>query len=249
MIPDAALVAALMRDKDFRTCVESLAEGSPSAYVGKDFNFQSLTLYSGARLVIVVGRNGCGWQGQAARVLIYRRAQSGYRLVLSDVSLPEHVAAKPDGTVYLAEHETVNTIVQATYVWNGTKYAFSPDRSSIDCIGPERDSERPYEVPIHFARGTSSTVLRGTAYENCGQNYSFVARAGQRVAIERLSPQPHNLRIPVLLNFGKDEIANVSGDAWSGTLTRSGKYLLSVFGIEQRGDTDLQPFEIRLTIR
>jgi hypothetical protein len=249
MIADAALVAALMGDKDFRSCVESSDEGTPNAHVARDFNLQTLMLYSGQRLVIAVGKNDCGWQGQAARVLIYERTQSGYRLVLSDFSLPERVAAKPDGTLYLAGHEIVNTIIQATFVWNGTKYAFSPDRSSIYCVGPERDNERPYELPIHFAPGTSSTVLRGTAYENCGQNYSFIARAGQRVRIERLTPQPRNLRIPIFLDFGKDGIAHLNGDAWSGTLTRSGKYLLSLFGTDQLGEIDLQPFEIRLTIR
>lgn len=249
MIAEAALVAALMRDKDFRGCVESSEEGAPSAHVGKDFNFQSLMLYSGVRLVIAVGKNDCGWQGQAARVLIYERTQSGYRLVLSDFSLPEHAAAKPDGTLSLARHETVNTILQATFVWNGTKYAFAPDRSSIYCVGPERGNERPYELPIHFAPGTSSTILRGTAYENCGQNYSFDAHAGQRVTIKRLSSQPRNLRIPVFLDLGKDGIAYLRGDAWSRTLTHSGNYLLSLFGIDQRGEIDLQPFEIRLTIR
>jgi hypothetical protein len=182
-------------------------------------------------------------------VLIYQRTQSGYRLVFSDFSLPERVTAKPDGTLYLAGHETVNTIVQATYVWNGVTYVFAPDRSSVYCVGPERDNERPYELPIRFAPGASSSILRGTAYENCGQNYSFVARAGQRVTIERLTPQPRNLRIPIFLDFGAHAIANMSGQAWSGTLTRSGKYVLSVFGSGQRGEIDVQPFAIRLTIR
>ena len=71
MIAEAALVAALMRDQDFRACVESSGEGAPSAYVAKDFNFHWLMLHSGVRLVIAVGKNDCGWQGQAARVLIY----------------------------------------------------------------------------------------------------------------------------------------------------------------------------------
>jgi hypothetical protein len=181
-------------------------------------------------------------------VLIYERTQSGYRLVLNDFSLPEDVEAKSDGTLDLAAHETMNTILQSTYVWNGTNYAFSPGRSSMYCVGPQRDDERPYLLPIRFAPGTSSTVLRGTAFENCGQNYSFVARAGQRVTIERLTPQPHDLRIPIFLDFGNDSVAHINGDAWSGTLTRSGEYRLSVFGTDQRGDADLQPFAIRLTV-
>lgn len=249
MIPDAALVAALMRDRDFRLCVEGSAGSTPSAYVANDFNFQSLTLSSGRRLVIAVGKSDCGWQGQAARVLIYAPTQSGYRLVFSDFSLPERVAAKPDGTLYLAGHETVNTILQATYVWNGAGYTFAPARSSVYCVGPERDNERPYELPIHFAPGSSYVVLRATAYENCGQNYSFMARAGQRVTIERLTPQPRSLRIPIVLDFGNDPIAYVNGDAWSATLTRSGEYVLSVFGTDQQGEIDVQPFAIRLTIR
>lgn len=248
MLIDAALVAALMRDKDLRSCVEGL-EDSTGAHVAQAFNFQSLRLYSGELLTIAVGKGDCGWQGQAARVLIYQRTQSGYRLVLSDFSLPERVEAKPDGSLYLARHETVNTVVEAAFVWSGTQYAFSPDRSLIYCVGPERDNERPYELPIHFGPGTSSTILRGTAYENCGQNYSFVARAGQRVTIERLTAQPRILRIPLFLDFGTTVIAYLKGDTWSGTLARSGKYVLSVVGTDQRGEIDLQPFAIRLTIR
>jgi len=220
-----------MGEKDFRSCVER-SDGTPITHVANDFNFQSLLLYSGARLAIAVGKNDCGWQGQAARVLIYERTQSRYRLVLSGFSLPERVDARPDGTLYLAAHETVNTIIQATFVWNGTKYALSPERSSIYCVGPERDNERPYELPIHFLPGNS-----------------FVARAGQRVTIERLTPPTAQLRIPISLDFGKDSIAFLNGDAWSGTLSRSGKYLLSIFGTDQRGEIDLQPFAIRLTIR
>ncbi|MBV8344495.1 MAG: hypothetical protein JO190_05810 [Candidatus Eremiobacteraeota bacterium] len=249
MTPDAALVAALLRDGSFRSCIERSGEEISSAYVAGDFHFRSLTLASGPRLVIAVGKDGCGWQGQAARVLIYERAQGGYRLVLSSVSLPERVAATPDGTLNLAAHETANAIVQATYVWNGARYAFSPEHSSIYCVGPQRDNERPYDLPIHFARGTSSIVLRGTAFENCGQDYSFVARAGQRVTIERLTPEPPGLRIPIFLDFRDDSIADVSGLRWSGTLRRSGRYTLNVFGTDQRGDVGLQPFTIRLTIR
>jgi hypothetical protein len=248
MTPDAALVAALMRDKEFRHCVKTAEEGTTSAYVERDFDFRSLTLYSGERLVIAVGKNECGWQGQAARVLIYERTQSGYRVVLNDFSLPEHVVAKPDGTLYLAAHETTNSILQSTFAWNGTSYAFSPSRSSIYCVGPQRENERPYELPIRFAAGTSSSVLRGAAFENCGQNYSFVAHAGQHVTIERLTPQPRDLRIPIFLDFCKDGIAYVNGDVWSGTLTRSGTYRLSVFGTDQHGDIGLKPFTIRLTI-
>lgn len=237
-----------MRDRDLRSCVESSGRGTPSPYVAKDFNFRSLVLHSGERLVTAVGKDECGWQGQAARVLIYERTQTGYTLVFSGFSLPERAAAKADGTLYLAAHETVNTIVQSAFVWDGAKYVFSPDHSSIYCVGPERDNKRPYELPIHFSPGASSTVLRRTAYENCGQSYSFVARAGQQLTIERLLPRPRNLRIPISLEFGEDGVAYLKGDAWSGRLTRSGKYLLSVFGTDQRGEIDLQPFAVRLTI-
>lgn len=249
MIADAALVAALMRDKDLRLCIASSGGSTPSAYVAKDFNFQSLLLSSRERLVIAVGKSDCGWQGQAARVLIYARTPSGYRLVFKGFSLPERVEAKPDGSLYLAGHETVNTIIQAAYVWNGVTYAFLPDRSTIYCVGPERNNERPYELAIRFAPGASSSVLRASAYENCGQSYSFVARAGQRVWIERLAPQPRDLRIAIVLDFGADPVAYVDGDVWSGKLTRSGTYVLSVFGTDQRGEIDWQPFAIRLTIR
>jgi hypothetical protein len=248
MIADAALIAALMRDKEFRRCLTAAQQATASAYVTEDFNFRQLSLYSGERMVIAVGKNECGWQGQAARVLVFERTPSGYRVVLNDFSLPEHVVAEPHGTLQLAAHETTNTILQSTFVWNGSSYAFSPGRSSIYCVGPERENVRPYELPIRFAPGAASTILRGTAFQNCGQNYSFVGYARQRVTIERLTPQPRDLRIPIVLDFGRDGIAYINGDVWSGTLAQSGTYRLSVFGTDQRDDVGLRAFAIRLTI-
>jgi hypothetical protein len=251
MIADAALVAAMMaHDKDLRSCVQDSDRGSPAAVIAKDFDFQSLRLNSGERLTIALGKNMCGWQGQAARVRVFQNTSSGYRFAFSGFSLPEQFAAKPNGMLYTAAHETFNTIDQSTWFWNGSTYVFSPERSTVYCVGPERDNERPYELPVRFHTGESSTVLHGTAYQNCGQDYSFVARAGQRITVERLTPQPKNLRISIFLNFGDDDVADVDGASWTGTLAHTGKYVLSVSGTDPRGETqDLQPFAIRLTIR
>ena len=43
---------------------------------------------------------------------------------------------------------------------------------------------KPYEVPVRFARGASSTTLSGSVAYNFGDEYIFEARAGQRAMIE-----------------------------------------------------------------
>jgi hypothetical protein len=73
--------------------------------------------------------------------------------------------------------------------------------------------------------------------------------ASRRAPRTRFCAQPRNLRIPIVLDFGNDAIAYLNGQTWSSTLTRSGTYVLSVFGTEQHGEIDVQPFAMRLTIR
>jgi hypothetical protein len=234
----------MMRDSAVRACVADSGR-SAAAYLADAFVRKDVRLHTGQRIVVMIGNDGCMSRGQSMRLLVYRMTAEGYREVFDAVSMPEQVTANRDGTLLLATHETIDTIFEAVYVWNGTTYAFSAGRSHIYDVPLE--TERPYEMPVRFKAGSSSTVLDGSSTTNFGQTYTFLARAGQHLTIEILNPQK---QLPaVFLSLGDRRIAELDGGRWSGTLPSSGTYTLDVFGPEGAPEDVLRRYAIRLTIR
>lgn len=216
---------------------------APAAYIKSSWDFRRVTLHSGERIVVAIAKTGC-LVSQNSAMRVYRETAGGYRLVLSDNVLPETVDAAADGTISFAAHDTIDTIVEPVYVWNGNSYAFAPDRSHVFDISVEL--RRPYQITVRFAAGTSSSVLRGTFSENFGNTYVFAAKAGQRATIEVLGSGKHPPG--VALTFGERSVADVTG-RWSGTLPSSGTYAIDVFGFDLPSHDTLVPYAIRLTIR
>jgi len=242
MTASAALLAVLMRDKELRRCVNDMGE-APAAYIQRTWDFHRVTLRSGERMIVAIAKSGCLVSINSA-VRVYRETGGAYRLVLSDNAMPETVDAARDGTISFAAHDTIDTIVEPVYVWNGNSYALAPERSHVYDVSVE--ARRPYQIAVRFAAGTSSIVLRGTYSENFGNTYVFAAKAGQRAIVEVLETDK---RPPgVALRFGERSVADVSG-RWSGTLPFSGTYALDVFGFDLPSHETLVPYAIRLTIR
>lgn len=243
MLVSAALVAAMMKDPGVRSCVADSGH-SASAYVAASFVRKDVTLRSGERIVVVIGNSGCMARGQSVRVLAYRQTADAYREVYDGVSMPEHVAVNSDGTLMLPTHETIDTIFEPVYVWNGTAYAFAASRSHVYDV--PLGTDRPYRLPVRFSPGETATVLRGSSADNFGQTYAFSARAGQRISIEILDPQK---RPPaVFLWLGDRNIAELDGRTWSGALPSSGTYTLDVLGPEGAAEDVLRPYAIRLEV-
>lgn len=242
MILDAALVATLMQDKELRQCVADMG-AAPAAYIASSWEFRRLTLRSGERMTVAIAKKGC-LASQNSAVRVYREIDGHYHLVFSGNAMPETVEASSGGTISLAAHGTIDTVVEPVYVWNGKAYALAPEQSHIYDISVEL--RRPYQVPVRFAAGTSSAEVRGTFSENFGNTYVFVAKARQYATIELLE---HGHVPGVALRFGNRSVAQLDGKRWSGVLPFSGTYALDVFGFDLSDHDALLPYTIRLTIR
>lgn len=238
------LVAAMMHDKQFAACVNE-AGTTAQAYFAQAFKLRNVTLRSGGRMTVAVATTACMSLGQSSRIMIFERTTSGYRRVLDDVTLPEAADVSEDGTVVLPTHETIVTIFEAAYVWNGKTYVFSGSRSHVYDVPLEE--RRPYQVTVRFAPGAFATTFSGSAALNFGEEYVFRARAGQRVTVELTKLRGR--RPAILLSYGERHLAWVDSNRWSGTLPQTGTYDLTVFGSGEREATEVSTYAIRLAIR
>jgi hypothetical protein len=237
-------VTALARDGTVAACARE-AGVSTQAYVRHAFTLRHVRLRGGERMTVVEGTDGCLALGQSNRIVIFERRTGGYRRVLSAMTMAGNAQVRGDGTVVLPTHETIATIFESAYVWNGRAYEFSAPRSTIYDVPLE--ARRPYQTVVRFAAGAFATTLTGTVAEDFGDEYVFDARAGQRITITvRAHGGP---RPATVLQTGDRTIAILAGNRWSGKLARSGSYQLSLFG---SGDADpalLSPYTLRLEIR
>ena len=245
MVHLVALASALMQDKQVRGCVADSGK-TPEAYVSRAFKLEQATLADGARITAAVATDGCMAQGQAIRVLVYRETGGSYRLVLDAFAMdPEIVNLPSDGTITLPAHETIDTIIEQTFVWNGTRYVVDPFRSHEYDVGLEQ--RRPYQTLLRFAPGTSSAILRGTTALNFGDTYAFRAHGGQRISIRLLDgtgkPPP-----AIYLNCNEKTIADVDPPGWAGTLPPCDMYTLDFLGGDKKNHDVLVPYVVRLDI-
>jgi len=239
----ATVLAALSQDKDVASCAAEAGQ-TARAYAKKAFAVHEVRLRSGERMTVALATDFCLMRGQSARILIFEHTGAGYRRVLDEVTMPDASDVTDDGTVTLPTHDTMETIFEATYVWNGNMYAFSPLRSHMYDVPLEQ--RRPYEVPVRFAPGAYETTLSGTFTYNFGQDYVFAARAGQRITLELAT---HAKKPPaVLLYIREQEVADlIRVNRWSGMLPKTGTYRLTVYGTD--ATPDVFPYSIRLEIR
>lgn len=242
MIPDAALVTALMQAKELRRCIADMG-AAPAAYIASSWDFRRLTLRSGERMVVAIAKTGC-LVSQNSAVRVYENIDGHYHLVFSDNAIPETVDATNEGTISFAAHDTIDTVAEPVYVWDGKAYVFAPEQSYVYDVSVEQ--RRAYQIPVRFALGASSAELYGTFSENFGNTYVFIAKVGQRATIELLE---HGHLPGVALRFGNHSVAQFDGKRWSGVLPFSGTYAIDVFGFDLSDHDALLPYTIRLTIR
>lgn len=239
------LVTAMMRDKIVSACVAESGK-APQAYVSSSFDMRRVTLRSGEEMIVATATGPCLALGQSTRVMIFRDGSDGYTRVLNGVTLPGLAHIDPSGIVTLPTHESMEVIFEATYVWNGATYAFSPLRShKYDVALGER---RPFEIPVRLARG-APTTLSGTVAYNFGNDYVFDAVAGQRLTIE-LTDHRALSRVALYYKNEFSSVVDLDGRrSWSGTLRRTGSYHLLVSGADESAATRLSRYVVRLTAR
>jgi hypothetical protein len=244
MIPEE-LAAAILHEPHVGVCAKQ-SGASADAYVARAFQRRDMTIRDGSRMTILVATDPCLTLGPSTRIVIFKRGPSEYNRVLDAVTLPGLFQVSKDGSVMLPTHESMETIFEAEYVWNGNAYIFSPNRSHIYDV--PLGVRRPYRVPVRFPAGASSTMLAGSVALNFGQGYVFEARAGQSVTIDltRFSGRRPNLS----LWLGEKELPlnDVGRDRSSTKLPKSGLYELIVFATSESDATRVSTYAIRLSI-
>ncbi len=109
--------------------------------------------------------------------------------------------------------------------------------------------------PIKFKPGVKTTVVEGTVtpphgegdMHNSGfERYSLRVRAGQYLTME-ISSDNHQAMFSLIKPSPDDEIVERAGGVkrWSGRLTESGDYLVTVFTRER----EVSHFKLRVTLR
>jgi len=242
----AELADVMVRDESIRACAADSRE-SPQNYIAGAFDVRRVRLRTGQKMMVAVAKDPCLALGQSTRLLIFEEGAAGYRRVLDEPTLPDLARVDSDGTVTVPTHESMEVIFEATYVWNGSRYALSPLRShEYDVALSQR---RPYERPVNFAHGESAAVLSGTVALNFGDMYVFEALAGERVTI---GLSAYTGRRPMVsLFFGNETPAIVelgSSSSWTGRLPKSGRYHLLVSGTDEREEKRRSSYSIRLSI-
>jgi hypothetical protein len=241
----ALLSIALMRDKTVAACARDSGKAS-QAYVSGAFELHDVTLRGGERMTVAIATDPCLALGQSTPIMIFERIPDGYRRVLDDVSIPGLADVSQDGTVTLPTHESVEVIVETTYVWNGTAYVFSASRSRLYDVA--LDERKAYEIPVHFAPGTTEMSLSGSVALNFGDEYVFDGRAGQKITIDLAKYAGRRPGVSLYYRAETSTLAEL-GDAgtWSGRLPKTGTYHLFVSGRDERADTR-STYAIRLSI-
>jgi|HubBroStandDraft_4_1064222.scaffolds.fasta_scaffold00020_3 hypothetical protein len=235
-----------MLDKQVSGCASQSGK-TPQTYVAQAFDLRQIRLRTGERMTVAAASDSCMTLGQSIRMMIFERSAGGeYRRVLDTVTLPDTARVNANGTVTVATHDSIEVIFEAAYVWNGSNYVFSPAQSHrYDVALSER---RPFERPVHFARGTGATTLAGTVAYNFGDDYVFDARAGQRIRIARLEGSGR-ARISLYYNGEISSLADLTdANQWGGKLVKTGTYHLYVTGTDEHDEALRSNYEIRLEI-
>jgi hypothetical protein len=220
----------------------------PRAYVARAFDVRRVTLRTGEQMIVTIATDSCLAVGQSTRIMIFEHISHGYRRVLDDVTLPGFAKVNEDGTAVLPTHESMEVIFEAAYVWNGTRYVFSPSRSHRYDVA--LGEQRPYELPVRFTAGTFAATLSGSVAYNFGDGYVFSARAGQGVTMELTKHTGDRARVSLYYGDGISSIGELNeSDRWSGKLPRTGTYRLLVSGSDASSDERPSRYAIVLTIR
>jgi hypothetical protein len=242
------LIDALMRQSSAQQCIKTQQNYGDTVYPAREYLERSLEvstvkLRTGETIAVVTGTAGCFTAGLSSPVYAFQVEGSAYRVVLDDRAIPAMVKANADGTIELPNNELADTAVYLTYVWNGSRFVFSPQRSTRYQLA--LSINLPYQTDVHFASGTSSAILSGIYAYEFGPRYAVVVRKGQRITVEVLS---HTGTAPAIdVEIGDTWIANAVRSPWTGVAPRDGTYIVEIEGDQKTNDKPYR-FQLRLAI-
>jgi hypothetical protein len=242
------LIDALMRQSSAQQCIKTQQNYGDTVYpareyLGRSLEVSTVKLRTGETIAVVTGTVGCFTAGLSSPVYAFQVEGSAYRVVLDDRAIPAMVKANADGTIELPNNELADTAVYLTYVWNGSRFVFSPQRSTRYQLA--LSINLPYQTDVHFASGTSSAILSGIYAYEFGPRYAVVVRKGQRITVEVLS---HTGTAPAIdVEIGDTWIANAVRSPWTGVAPRDGTYIVEIEGDQKTNDKPYR-FQLRLAI-
>lgn len=140
-------------------------------------------------------------------------------------------------------HDSADTSYISRYRWRNGQY----DRVEYLRERLETGETRPASVPVTFAPGTSSALVRGSVTHYWSETFDLVAQSGQQLVISNIqSASP--LQIMLDGPDGLPVAANLAA-ATPYALSSSGTYELSVYLDTTTGSDRDRPFAFTVTIR
>jgi hypothetical protein len=112
------------------------------------------------------------------------------------------------------------------------------------CFAHDASAQRR-PVPVHFDKGRTTAVLKGSADNANGVTYVFAAKKGQTMTVQLTSPG--GLAIFSVTEPGGPLEGALEVKDWTGELPSTGTYLLAVWNKRKRGR--LVPYTLELTVR
>jgi hypothetical protein len=176
----SAFVNDLMRDPEYASCARELNR-SPATFARTNLRVTPLVLKTGEHMLTVTMLDAaCICAGSTCKYAIYQRMPNATWRQVLDARTMNAAVALPDGTARVDGHETMSTIDQLVYVWDGSMFDFAPERSErFDT----RFGQKPYRTLLRFPSGASNLTHASAAYGSFGDAYAFAARAGQEVML------------------------------------------------------------------
>jgi hypothetical protein len=232
--PQRALYAIMQRSGDGNAC-----DGGQLHVAAASATFRRLGTLDGNDVVLAEVTNPCICGAQNCPYYVLRLAPTAPVLLFSTYGISLAVQpASPLPTLVVTAHDSALVVDTTTMAWRSGQYV---EIASARVRG-DTGASKPNAIPVRFAAGASSSVLRGTASIGWYDSYAFDAMKGQRVTISAVhAAAPLN----VLLVAADGTLAATLTPGHPYALSKTGSYRLQV---EVEAD-DESPYAVTLEIR
>jgi hypothetical protein len=229
----AALQALIVRSGDAGGCDDAHLRAAVA-----QASFQRLGTIGGDEVVLAAVDDPCICGAQNCPYYVVRFGRPARMLYATYGLTVSTKPAVPLPNLVITAHDSALVTDVTTAVYRGGQYV---DGSSARVRG-DTGAMKADDLPIHFAPGASSAVLRGRASSGWYDQYAFTAVKGQQLTVSGVHA-PGQVRIAVLA-FGGGQIGDITiGEPY--TLPKTGRYFMQV---EPDADHDV-PYSLTFAIR
>jgi len=233
-----ALYQTLAKTAGMDVCAQARHESALTAAQAV-FAVGVVHLRSGVTVYTAQDADPCLSHAVNGPLLAFVASGSGrYRQVLSTGVMSGKFGA--DGSLVTIENDSAIAEYRTTYRFDGSTYAVV----SEEIVNKATGVAKKIDVPIHFARGTSSTTVSGNVTRGFGDSYVLDAIAGQTMSVVVHPKAGRPVSVSIYRGSGADTLLVFAGTSpsWRGKLPKSGRYKISV------DDSGAAPAAYTLTI-